>query len=115
MINENKAMALGALTAPASEEDAVARLAEYTASEPTTGMIGLKFASVYQFTHALRETGWKILEEKSILSSDMAETISIKAKQVVTLRILVNQFRNGSADVINTAEVDGLIDEDIWK
>jgi hypothetical protein len=121
MIHENKAMAIAALTPPPSIEDAAARITEYTSSEPATGLIGLKFTDVYQFSSALRQASWKVLEEKIVMGSELASTYLFKVQQAnivdgtLQLRILVNQFRNGNADVINCAVVVENDVEEYWK
>jgi len=62
MIDDNKAPALAGKTVPLSDEDAEARITEFTSSEnnAVTGLIGLTFKDAYQFQRAMRQNKWKL-------------------------------------------------------
>ena len=75
MIPENYSPAIAALNVPLSIEDAAARIADYTSSEERniSGLIGLCFHDIEQFSKAMKECGWDV-ELPEYMKSESAIT-----------------------------------------
>jgi len=100
MIPENYSPAIAALNVPLSVEDAAARIAEYTSSEERniSGLIGLSFHSIEQFSGAMKECGWDV-ELPEYMKSESAITwigigvthVGVKRKERY-MRIILHSF-----------------------
>ena len=88
---------------PISDDDAAARVANYTADYPETGLIGLRFHDETQFRKALIEAGFDVPNPfPPLIDSSIARTsMGIISRKGIWLRVIIHAYADGQIHVLN--------------